>query len=314
MQFTGILDSLLSTDQLILFGEKPLNNDQRIIYVMGKKMEGAETKKECPSCGLGVAVESTICEFCGWDFDEEDEWILQIEKLERDLMVEKQKFEPGTVNHMIESTLRNTVIERVDAPIPPAPEDDPEPAHESAFDTLITIDPEEDEPFEAPAPRQERKLAPPPAPPAAASEAPKVRRTRSVTPKPAPAVEKVSFDEVEVDEPTLPPVRPRVHSEAAPAVRKEASPPVRRTRTVSSARESRPTRQVPPKKPPATPTKAKAEFSLSKATSGLMGMFSMKEEAKPAKKVPPKPEVPEKKAKPKTTATTTRTRVVRKVK
>jgi hypothetical protein len=45
MQFTGILDSLLSTDQLILFGEKPLNNDQRIIYVMGKKMEGAETKK-----------------------------------------------------------------------------------------------------------------------------------------------------------------------------------------------------------------------------------------------------------------------------
>jgi len=81
---------------------------------MGKKMEEAEVKKECPSCGLGVALDSTVCEFCGWDFEEEDEWILQIEKLERDLMLEKQKFEPGTVNHKIESTLHNPSIERID--------------------------------------------------------------------------------------------------------------------------------------------------------------------------------------------------------
>jgi len=81
---------------------------------MGKKMEEAEVKKECPSCGLGVALDSTVCEFCGWDFEEEDEWILQIEKLERDLMLEKQKFEPGTVNHKIESTLHTPSIERID--------------------------------------------------------------------------------------------------------------------------------------------------------------------------------------------------------
>jgi len=81
---------------------------------MGKKMEETEVKKECPSCGLGVALDSTVCEFCGWDFEEEDEWILQIEKLERDLMLEKQKFEPGTVNQRIESTLHNPSIERID--------------------------------------------------------------------------------------------------------------------------------------------------------------------------------------------------------
>jgi len=78
---------------------------------MPKKIDEAEVKKECPSCGLGVALDSTVCEFCGWDFDEEDEWILQIEKLERDLMMEKQKFEPGTVNDRIESTLHSPTLE-----------------------------------------------------------------------------------------------------------------------------------------------------------------------------------------------------------
>jgi len=77
---------------------------------MPKKIDEAEVKKECPSCGLGVSLESTTCEFCGWDFDEEDEWILQIEKLERDLMLEKQKFEPGTVNEKIESTLHSPTL------------------------------------------------------------------------------------------------------------------------------------------------------------------------------------------------------------
>ena len=54
---------------------------------MGKKIDDPEIKKECPSCGLGVAMDAIVCEFCGWDFNEEDEWILQIEKLERDLML-----------------------------------------------------------------------------------------------------------------------------------------------------------------------------------------------------------------------------------
>src|SRR4030042_1570386 len=74
---------------------------------MGKKMDQGEPKKECPSCGLGVALEATICEFCGWDFEEEDEWILQIEKLERELMLEKRKFEPGSVEQRIEAAIYN---------------------------------------------------------------------------------------------------------------------------------------------------------------------------------------------------------------
>jgi hypothetical protein len=78
---------------------------------MAKKMDDADVKKECPSCGLGVALDSTICEFCGWDFEEEDEWILQIEKLERDLMLEKQKFEPGSVNDKIQATLHDPAEE-----------------------------------------------------------------------------------------------------------------------------------------------------------------------------------------------------------
>jgi len=81
---------------------------------MPKKMDDAEVKKECPSCGLGVVLDARICEFCGWDFEEEDEWILQIEKLERDLMLEKQKFEPGSVNQKIESTLHSPALERID--------------------------------------------------------------------------------------------------------------------------------------------------------------------------------------------------------
>lgn len=98
--------------------------------MMAKKIDEAEVKKECPSCGLGVPLDATVCEFCGWDFEEEDEWIVQIEKLERDLLLEKQKFEPGTVNAKIESTLHTPAIERAEAirakekasqPAPPAP-------------------------------------------------------------------------------------------------------------------------------------------------------------------------------------------------
>lgn len=82
---------------------------------MPKKMDRGEPKKECPSCGLGVSPEANICEFCGWDFEEEDEWILQIEKLERELLLEKQKFEPGSVGERIESTLRTPAMEMAEA-------------------------------------------------------------------------------------------------------------------------------------------------------------------------------------------------------
>ena len=77
---------------------------------MGKRTDDADIKKECPSCGLGVALDAKICEFCGWDFDEEDEWILQIERLERDLVLEKQKFEPGTVGSKIEASLHTPAM------------------------------------------------------------------------------------------------------------------------------------------------------------------------------------------------------------
>jgi hypothetical protein len=90
-------------------------------------MDEAEVKKECPSCGLGVVLDSRICEFCGWDFEEEDEWILQIEKLERDLMLEKQKFEPGSVNQKIESTLHSPTLERIETRKAGAKMERPEP-------------------------------------------------------------------------------------------------------------------------------------------------------------------------------------------
>ena len=94
---------------------------------MPKKMDEAEVKKECPSCGLGVVLDARICEFCGWDFEEEDEWILQIEKLERDLILEKQKFEPGSVNQKIESTLHSPSLERIDVKRAAAKVETPQP-------------------------------------------------------------------------------------------------------------------------------------------------------------------------------------------
>ena len=60
-------------------------------------------------------MDSKICEFCGWDFEEEDEWILQIEKLERELMMEKRKFEPGSVEQRIEASLHTPTPSRPSA-------------------------------------------------------------------------------------------------------------------------------------------------------------------------------------------------------
>lgn len=171
---------------------------------MGKKMEDAEPKKECPSCGLGVALEATVCEFCGWDFEEEDEWILQIEKLERELMLEKQKFEPGTVNHMIESTLRNPILDKVDEPfVPHPPEQDPAPPPPRDYyeeevrpappraRTQAPVREVRQAPQPAREPRTRALKAPPPAPTTKPAE-PIPTRTRTVRTlkpeqKPAPA-------------------------------------------------------------------------------------------------------------------------------
>jgi hypothetical protein len=158
---------------------------------MAKKIEEAEVKKECPSCGLGVALDATICEFCGWDFQEEDEWILQIEKLERELMLEKQKFEPGSVEGKIESTLHTPAIDRIEmkkSAAAKAAEERPSPK------TALTPPPRRPEP--APEPRISEPRPPPvrpkvqetrppvrevsPAPQPEPAPAPKVRRVRTV--------------------------------------------------------------------------------------------------------------------------------------
>lgn len=199
---------------------------------MGKKMEDAEPKKECPSCGLGVSLEATVCEFCGWDFEEEDEWILQIEKLERELMLEKQKFEPGTVNHMIESTLKNPVLDRVDDPfVPHPPEHEPAPPPpKDDFDDFVAPAPTRAPPptrqVKLPPPVQEPRTralkAPPPTPaPKPSGPAPAPARTRTVrTPKPE-----------QKPEPT--PVRaPEPPAKPAPQPVQEQPSPQKRTRTV----------------------------------------------------------------------------------
>ena len=193
---------------------------------MAKKTDKSEPKKECPSCGLGVAEQAMICEFCGWDFEEEDEWILQIEKLERDLMLEKQRYEPGTVNHMIESTLRTPMLEKVQ---PSAP------AEEEAVEV-------EEEPDKRPEPvsppkKRARAAAPPPEPAPVQAPSPKVRRVRSVREPPQPqAVEAV------VPEPALEP-EPEPEPEPAPRPAPAAAPPKRTVRRVKSPAPE-PQRQV----------------------------------------------------------------------
>jgi hypothetical protein len=135
---------------------------------MAKKIDEAEVKKECPSCGLGVALDATICEFCGWDFEEEDEWILQIEKLERDLMLEKQRFEPGSFNEKVESTLHR-------------PEDDLKAIRSAQKSASVeTVKPSLEQ---KPARPPEKK----PAPVAAPAPEPKMRRVRTVKQGPAEA-------------------------------------------------------------------------------------------------------------------------------
>ncbi|UCE81025.1 MAG: hypothetical protein JSV94_00895 [Methanobacteriota archaeon] len=178
---------------------------------MARKSDRTESKKECPSCGLGVSEQNMICEFCGWDFEEEDEWILQIEKLERELMLEKQRHEPGTVNHMIESTLRTPASEKMQAPVPTpeaeVEEDEPEPSAEWSEEAF-----EDSLPF--PESSQDETPEPVPEP----TKRPKVRRVRSV---------KAS---------THPPARTDAEPDIT-AVPADKKPSVRRTRVVRKVKK-----------------------------------------------------------------------------
>jgi hypothetical protein len=174
---------------------------------MAKKIDEAEVKKECPSCGLGVALDSTVCEFCGWDFEEEDEWILQIEKLERELMLEKQKFEPGSVEGRIASTLHSPSVGRIEmkkvaeakaaqetkAPQKPARA---VPVREAPSVKEARL-PEKSAPRAAPSPQPAKEPVVPSAPAPVREAAPpgKVRRVRTVKAASAPAEDELVVDE-----------------------------------------------------------------------------------------------------------------------
>jgi hypothetical protein len=207
---------------------------------MGKKIKSPEQKKECPSCGLGVTLESNICEFCGWDFEEENEWILQIEKLERDLMLEKQKFEPGTVGHKIESTLRNPVLDRADSPQEEVQAPQPEREEPSEDQPVVHTSPVEEQVVSEQAPEERRPVAYEQTPQREQMETPKVRRVRSV--KAAPVMPQVMEPP-----PSAAPVRVRKVAAApqaekpVPAVRKvkpapEPAPEPVKTRKVRNVR------------------------------------------------------------------------------
>ncbi len=182
---------------------------------MAKKIEEPDVKKECPSCGLGVSLDSKICEFCGWDFEEEDEWILQIEKLERELMLEKRKFEPGSVEQKIEATLYTPTPSKASAA---KAEKAPEPVQEKTAAVRPTPS------------KQVQKPAPEPvAPKQRAAAAPKV--------KSAPVTETIEIDDMRIRsvrggaEPAPVADEPK----PAPAQSPEPEDKVRRVRSVKTA-------------------------------------------------------------------------------
>jgi len=180
---------------------------------MAKKFDEAEVKKECPSCGLGVALDATICEFCGWDFEEEDEWILQIEKLERDLMLEKQKFEPGSVEEKIEATLhlpademkamkaaekrpggtvsRAPIVQNVEPPPRPAPQPSPEPKPQRKLAAAAPIAPSKTETTPLPKVRRVRTMKPAPSQTTRTQSTPLVEATSDSDKKKVRLVRKV---------------------------------------------------------------------------------------------------------------------------
>ncbi len=175
---------------------------------MAKKADEAEIKKECPSCGLGVSLDSKMCEFCGWDFDEEDEWILQIEKLERDLLLEKQKFEPGSVEDRIESTLKS-------------------PFYQKAEEEKVEVQPRPGPRAPTSAPKPQMKVAVGPAPVVRETKASGVKVVKPIDTdeEPAPVVRTII-------KPSATPPKPP--PQAAPAAAPAPSPlPVRREAAIS---------------------------------------------------------------------------------
>lgn len=174
-----------------------------------------EVRKECPSCGLGVPLEAKVCQFCGWDFEEEDEWILEIEKLEQELILEKQRFKGTSVEKLIKSTLRSPELTEKREPLEGRRKKIPEPPIEFIETEVVSsestetaqIPPVKLEEYELPPPPDDLELVPEVAEgpkivkpkrearvaPTAASKAGKVRRvvTRTPSKKKAPPTRKV---------------------------------------------------------------------------------------------------------------------------
>ncbi|MEM4262652.1 MAG: hypothetical protein QW505_01370 [Thermoplasmata archaeon] len=190
-------------------------------------MARTEVRKECPSCGLGVPLDAKVCEFCGWDFEEEDEWISQIEQLEQELMSEKQKTDTARVDKMIRSTLRSPVKEKP-----------PEPAPRTAKPIAITI---------------KKKI---PSKPAVAGEAEEgeavtepERITVSAPPATAQRKEAISI-KVGSQEEELPPPPEELEEKRVPAAKPAISPvPGKKVRRVVKGGKRPP---APPGKPVAT--------------------------------------------------------------
>jgi hypothetical protein len=78
-------------------------------------MARKEIRKDCPSCGLKLPIDAKVCEFCGWDFGEEDEWVSQIEELEKEIDKKKPKARKNeSIDAMIESTIHSTTLEELE--------------------------------------------------------------------------------------------------------------------------------------------------------------------------------------------------------
>ena len=297
-------------------------------------MARTEVRKECPSCGLGVPLEAKVCEFCGWDFEEEDEWISQIEKLEQELITEKQKFDDTSVDKMIRSSLHSSTGEKPSG-VEEAPEAIPvvvkkkKLAEKGSVRVKIARPLGEDLLAEERELEEEARPAPKPAPAVSKPKSVSIKVDVSKIPPPPEEfdleeelaerergeIEKEEFAEVAEDEGfTLEATPTKEPAVAAPA----ATTRTRRVRRVVSSRPAgvpsasspkpapakvAPAKAAPvkPKAPAAAPAKAAPEKEEKK---GLFGkLFGGEKEKKPEAKPAPSKAAPSKQAAPSKAAT-----------
>ncbi|HDP96769.1 MAG TPA: hypothetical protein ENN25_03640 [Euryarchaeota archaeon] len=254
-----------------------------------------EVRKECPSCGLGVPLDSKICEFCGWDFEEEDEWILQIEKLEQELMLEKQKFEDTSVDKMIESTLRKPQRE----PKPKEKREAERPSTPQLRSGSKQAPPQSIEEIEAELGLVEisepdevisldlEGFEPPPPDEVSAAEGPEIVKERPDKPTPAPPGKKVRRV---VSRATIPRPKPTTGSQMKPSlgkvrrVTKPSDQPGQKARIEAPRAKSMVEARSSKERPARQSKERLAEKKFKGLFGNIGGIFSMPE----ATKTPPK--------------------------